>query len=71
VALAASTVALAVTVNTPLLWLGAIAGSGWLLWTTLKMVADPVRAKAMTAFKASLIQLAALLAGLFAAFVVT
>lgn len=69
-ALAASTVALAVVVNTPLLWLGAIAGSGWLLWTTLKMVHDPVRAKAMTAFKASLIQLGALLAGLFTAFMV-
>ena len=70
IALAASTVALAVVVNTPLLWLGAIAGSGWLLWTTLKMVHDPSRAKAMTAFKASLIQLGALLAGLFTAFMV-
>jgi heme o synthase len=71
VALAASTVALAITVNTPLLWLGAIGGSGWLLWTTLKMVRDPARAVALTAFKASLIQLGALLAGLFAAFMVT
>ncbi|QOC22502.1 protoheme IX farnesyltransferase [Wenzhouxiangella sp. AB-CW3] len=68
--LAASTVALAVVVNTPLLWLGALAGSGWLLWTTWQMVRDPVRGKAMTAFKASLIQLGALLAGLFTAFMV-
>ena len=69
-ALTASTLALAMVVNTPLLWLGALAGSGWLLWTTLNMVRDPVRAKAMTAFKASLIQLGALLAGLFTAFMV-
>jgi heme o synthase len=68
--LTASTMALAVVVNTPLLWLGALAGSGWLLWTTVKMVNDPVRAKAMIAFKASLIQLGALLAGLFTAFMV-
>ncbi len=68
--LAACTLALATVVNTPLLWLGALAGSGWLLWTTLKMVEDPVRARAMTAFKASLIQLGALLAGLFTAFMV-
>ena len=69
-ALTATTLALAMVVNTPLLWLGALGGSGWLFWTTLTMVRDPVRAKAMTAFKASLIQLGALLAGLFTAFMV-
>lgn len=70
VALAAATIALAVTVNTPLLWIGAVTGSGWLVWTTLKMRRDESGAVAMTAFKASLIQLGLLLIGLFAAYAV-
>ena len=68
--LAAATVGLAIAVNTPLLWIGALAGSAWLVWTTLKMVNDTSRAVCMTAFKASLIQLGLLLIGLFAAYAV-
>jgi protoheme IX farnesyltransferase len=46
------------------------AGSAWLAWTTLAMARQPVRATAMRAFAASLIQLGLLLAGLFAMYAV-
>ncbi len=51
------------------LWLATIAGGGWLLWKTLRMVANPERGPALSAFKASLIQLGVLLLGLFFAYV--
>lgn len=49
-----------------LVWLLAGTGAAWLAWTTLLMARDPSPSRAMTAFKASLIQLGLLLAGLFA-----
>ncbi|MFU8831226.1 MAG: heme o synthase [Wenzhouxiangella sp.] len=66
-ALIASSIALAVVVGHPLFWVGVLAGSGWLAWTTLAMVASPTRPLAMRAFKASLVQLGLLLLALFAA----
>ncbi|RFF27371.1 MULTISPECIES: heme o synthase [unclassified Wenzhouxiangella] len=49
-----------------LVWLLAGTGAAWLAWTTLLMAREPSAPRAMTAFKASLIQLGLLLAGLFA-----
>ncbi len=49
-----------------LVWLLAGTGAAWLAWTTLLMAREPTSSRAMTAFKASLIQLGLLLAGLFA-----
>lgn len=68
--LVVSTICLAVLVNAPILWITVLAGSGWLAWTTCRMVRDHSRPVAMTAFKASLIQLGLLLIGLFASYAV-
>lgn len=66
--LATSAIWLAALINTPFLWAGALMGSVWLVWTTLAMARRDDRASAMRAFKASLIQLGLLLAGVFAAY---
>jgi len=68
VLLAASTVALAATIGAPALWVGALAGSGWLLWTTVAMLRQPDGPHPMIAFKASLLQLGLLFIGLFATY---
>ena len=68
--LVACTVLLAAVVNKPVLWLGVLAGSGWLLWTTWAMVRDPQPKIATRAFRASLLQLGALLVALFAVFLI-
>jgi heme o synthase len=67
VILIAASLALAVVSGRAVVWIGVLAGCGWLAWTTLKMVANPNRSRAMRAFKASLIQLGLLLLALFAA----
>ncbi len=64
--LLAATLWLGARSGSALLWLGAGSGAAWLGYTTFVMVKNPTRANAMTAFKASLIQLGLLLAGLFA-----
>jgi len=66
--LTASTIGLAAAIDQPALWLGALTGSGWLLWTTVRMVRDPGGDGPMTAFRASLLQLGLLFVGLFATF---
>lgn len=63
--LAACSLWLAAAVDAPLLWLGTVTGSGWLLWTTIGMARAGDGARAMVAFRASLIQLGLLLTGLF------
>lgn len=63
--LLAATLWLSARSGSALLWLGAGSGAAWLGYTTFVMVRNPTRANAMTAFKASLIQLGLLLAGLF------
>lgn len=67
-ALVASALALAAVVGNPLLWLGTLLGSGYLLLTNLQLYRNPAPAEAMRAFRASLIQLGILLAPLFTAF---
>jgi len=64
VLLFASSLFLAALVDHALVWLGAVVGGGWLLWTTLAMRADPEPKRAMTSFRASLVQLALLLVAL-------
>lgn len=66
--LIASTVALAAAVNSMALWLAALSGCGWLLWTSVAMLRDPHGDRPMAAFKASLLQLGVLFVGLFAAY---
>lgn len=51
--------------GSPLFWLLALTGAGWLLVTCLDLLRDPVAARAMTAFFASLVQLGLLLTGIF------
>lgn len=67
VLLVASSVALAWLVAAPALWLGTVVGGGLLLLTGWRLVANPVPAVAMRAFRASLIQLLLLLTTLFVA----
>lgn len=64
--LVAATLWLTARSGSVLVWLLAGTGAAWLAWTTVQMARDPSPSKAMTAFKASLIQLGLLLAGLFA-----
>jgi len=64
--LVAATLGLAARTGSLLVWIGAGIGAAWLAWTTLIMVRDPSSDHAMSAFKASLIQLGMLLASLFA-----
>jgi heme o synthase len=69
-ALSAAAVMFAVVVNHPLVWAGALGGGGYLLLTGWRLLQDPVAARAGRAFRASLVQLTALLGALFAAGVV-
>lgn len=64
--LVAATLWLTARSESILVWLLAGTGAAWLAWTTLQMAREPSPSSAMTAFKASLIQLGLLLAGLFA-----
>lgn len=66
VMLVAATLWLTARSGSVLVWLLAGTGAAWLAWTTLQMLREPSTSRAMTAFKASLIQLGLLLAGLFA-----
>lgn len=66
-ALVGATVWLVLLVPKPALVIGALVGSGWLLYTSWRMLIVLDRNVAMTAFKASLIQLLFLLAGLLIA----
>lgn len=55
-------VALAALQGGLLLWAGSLLGGGWLLWTGWRMLADPEsNTLAMSAFRASLLQLSLLL----------
>lgn len=60
-----ASVGLGVVLGSPLYWLFSTVGSAWLLVTVIDLVRDPVRARAMTAFFASLAQLGLLLGGIF------
>jgi heme o synthase len=62
-----ASLALAGLLAHPIFWLGCLAGSGWLGWTTWQMFRNPGARLAFRAFKASLIQLGLLLVALFAA----
>lgn len=69
-AILAHSVALAVISLVPLWYgqgvlygIGAAAGGGWFVWTSIKLYRDPSKANAMANFFASLIQLALLVAG--------
>lgn len=62
------TVAFAAVVDATALWLGALSGCGWLLWTSVGMVREPDGEKPMIAFRASLLQLGLLFLGLFLAY---
>lgn len=63
--LAASGLALAAVLAQPLVWAGTLAGGGWLVWTGLRMLHDPSATVAMSAFRASLVQLGLLLLAIF------
>jgi heme o synthase len=67
IALISASLALAATMANPLMWLGSLAGCGWLGWTTWHLFRLPESGPAFRAFKASLIQLGLLLMALFAA----
>ena len=63
--LAASALLLAAMLGDAVVWAGALFGGAWLCHTHLRLVRCPTRPVAMTAFRASLIQLGLLFAGLF------
>ncbi|MFW5927325.1 MAG: heme o synthase [Wenzhouxiangella sp.] len=65
-ALVAATFALIAHTGSLAVLLAGGTGALWLAWTTLSMARSTTRENAMRAFKASLIQLGLLLAGLFA-----
>jgi len=65
-ALVVATLLLIACTGSPIVWLAGGGGALWLAWTTLAMARNTTRATTMAAFKASLIQLGLLLAGLFA-----
>lgn len=67
-ALVAATGWLVLLVPRPALVVGALVGSSWLLYTSVCMLIVVNRDTAMTAFKASLVQLLFLLAGLLIAY---
>jgi protoheme IX farnesyltransferase len=66
--LAGSALLLAALLNDPFVWVGALLGGGWLLHTHRRLVRVPTPPVAMAAFRASLIQLGLLFAGLFIAY---
>jgi heme o synthase len=67
--LVASSLALAALLQHWLIWLGAAAGGSWLLWTGWRMLRRPdCLPLAMSAFRASLVQLGLLLLSLFLAY---
>jgi heme o synthase len=66
--LCASTLALAALLGDAVVWGGALLGSGWLCHTHLQLLRKPKPPVAMAAFRASLIQLGLLFAGLFIAY---
>jgi heme o synthase len=68
VLLSGSALALAALLAEPLVWGGALLGGAWLCHTHLELVRRPEPAVAMAAFRASLIQLGLLFAGLFIAY---
>jgi heme o synthase len=68
VLLAGSALVLAAMLGDPLVWGGALLGGGWLVHTHRRLVRQPSTMAAMTAFRASLIQLGLLFAGLFLAY---
>jgi heme o synthase len=66
--LAGSALALAAMLGSAFVWLGALLGGGWLCHTHRRLVRQPTPPVAMAAFRASLIQLGLLFAGLFVAY---
>jgi heme o synthase len=66
-ALAAAALWLAVELGQPLVWAGVLGGTAYLLAATWSMYRRPHAATAFGAFRASLVQLLALLAGILAA----
>ena len=69
VLLVASSCALAWTLDHPLVWTASVLGGAWLLFTGQRMLRQPDSAAlAMSAFRASLLQLGLLLLALFLAF---
>ena len=66
--LAAGALFLAAMLGDAVVLAGALLGGAWLCHTHLQLVRCPTRPVAMTAFRASLIQLGLLFAGLFVAF---
>jgi heme o synthase len=68
VMLAGSAVVLAAMLGDAFVSAGALLGGAWLVHAHYRLVQEPTRAIAMAAFKASLIQLGLLFAGLFIAY---
>lgn len=68
VMLAGSALLLAAMLGNVFVWAGALLGGAWLVHAHHRLVQDPTRGLAMAAFKASLIQLGLLFAGLFVAY---
>jgi heme o synthase len=66
--LAGSSLLLAAMLADPYVWAGALLGGAWLCHAHHRLVRQPGRPMAMGAFKASLIQLGLLFAGLFIAY---
>ena len=71
VLLAGSALLLAALLGNAFVWIGALLGGGWLCHTHRRLVRRPTPPVAMTAFRASLIQLGLLFAGLFIAYGMT
>jgi heme o synthase len=66
--LAGSALVLAAMLGSVWVWGGALLGGAWLCHTHRRLVRHPTRPAAMSAFRASLIQLGLLFAGLFIAY---
>lgn len=66
--LSGSALALAALLGDPMVWAGAILGGAWLCLAHLQLLRRPEPVVAMAAFRASLIQLGLLFAGLFIAY---
>jgi protoheme IX farnesyltransferase len=66
--LGGSALALAALLGDPMVWAGALLGGGWLCLAHIQLLRRPEPAVAMAAFRASLIQLGLLFAGLFIAY---
>jgi heme o synthase len=69
--LAGSALLLAALLGSGPVWVGALLGGGWLVHTHRRLVRCPTPPVAMAAFRASLIQLGLLFAGLFIAYGMT